>query len=151
MGRYLLHVRFCFLLRLAFTDNNNAAMFPYTGGRWLHLDRQQRDARHVKFDFDHLCEKVLSLYPSATSIKNIQKIEGGFSKVFIIRTDNDENVVVKLPTSVAGSARHITNSEVATIMYCKEFIVYQTYIPTLILRVSEKSYRSSNSKHSRLE
>ncbi|GBF61013.1 altered inheritance of mitochondria protein 9 [Trichophyton mentagrophytes] len=94
-------------------------MFPYTAGRWLHLDKQQHDARYVKFDFDRLCEKILSLYPSATSIKDFQKIEGGFSKVFIIRTDNDENAVVKLPTSVAGSARHITNSEVATIMYLK--------------------------------
>ncbi|EFR01815.1 hypothetical protein MGYG_04815 [Nannizzia gypsea CBS 118893] len=96
-----------------------ASIFPYTAGWWLHLDKEQRAARYIEFDFDRLCEKVLSLCPSATSIKNFQKIEGGFSKVFIIETNNDKNVVVKLPTSTAGSARHITNSEVATMTYLK--------------------------------
>ena len=34
-------------------------------------------------------------------------------------TDDGSRVVAKLPTSVAGPARFVTNSEVATVTYCK--------------------------------
>ncbi|PGG97356.1 hypothetical protein AJ79_09227 [Helicocarpus griseus UAMH5409] len=93
------------------------SLFAYTAGRWLHLDKPQRDARYIEFDFGRLCEKVLSLCPSATSIQSYQKLEGGFNKAFVFRTNNDKHVVAKFPTSVAGPARYVTNSEVATITY----------------------------------
>ncbi|KAM5442588.1 hypothetical protein MferCBS31731_002467 [Microsporum ferrugineum] len=96
------------------------SMFAYTAGRWLHLDKLQRDARFVKFNYDRLCEKILSLCPSAASIRSFQKLEGGFSKAFILETDSGRKLVVKFPTSVAGSAKHITNSEVATITYLQQ-------------------------------
>ncbi|KMU78074.1 hypothetical protein CISG_06836 [Coccidioides immitis RMSCC 3703] len=93
------------------------SLFAYTASRWLHLDKPQRDARYIEFNFDRLCEKVLSLCPSGTSIESCQKLEGGFSKAFIIKTNNGRRVVAKFPTSVAGPARYVTNSEVATITY----------------------------------
>ncbi|KAM5454307.1 hypothetical protein MaudCBS49596_002324 [Microsporum audouinii] len=93
------------------------SLFEYTAGRWLHLDQPQRDARYVKFDFERLCERVVSLCPSATSVESFQKLEGGFSKAFIVKTDNGKCAVAKFPTSVAGPARYVTNSEVATITY----------------------------------
>ncbi|KKZ66492.1 hypothetical protein EMCG_07772 [[Emmonsia] crescens] len=96
------------------------SLFEYTAGRWLHLDKQQRDARYIEFNMDRLFEKVLSLRPSATSVTSCQKIEGGFSKAFIIETDDGRCAVAKLPTSVAGLARHVTNSEVATITYLQQ-------------------------------
>ncbi|OJD20124.1 hypothetical protein ACJ73_08543 [Blastomyces percursus] len=96
------------------------SLFEYTAGRWLHLDKQQRDARYIEFNIDRLFEKVISLRPSATSVTSCQKIEGGFSKAFIIETDDGRCAVAKLPTSVAGPARHITNSEVATITYLQQ-------------------------------
>ncbi|KAI1951730.1 hypothetical protein LOZ57_001142 [Ophidiomyces ophidiicola] len=98
-------------------NSPHTSLFTYTAGRWLRLDKAQRDARYVEFDFVALCEKVLSLCPSATSIKSFYKIEGGFSKVLILETDDGKRVVVKFPTSVVGPARHVTNSEVATITY----------------------------------
>ncbi|KAF3491941.1 uncharacterized protein GIQ15_01458 [Arthroderma uncinatum] len=116
--------------RNARAASSNYSMYAYTAGRWLHLDKAQRNARYIEFNFDRLCEKVLSLCPSATSIESCQKLEGGFSKVLILKTDNGRDIVVKFPTSVAGSARHVTNSEVATITYlqCKT----QVPIPAIL-------------------
>ncbi|EEQ34498.1 conserved hypothetical protein [Microsporum canis CBS 113480] len=94
-------------------------LFPYTAGQWLHLDKQQRDARYVRFDFDRLYQEVLPPCPPGTPPECCRKIEGGFSKVFILETDNGRNIVVKFSTSIAGSARHVVNSKVATITYYK--------------------------------
>ncbi|EDN06377.1 predicted protein [Histoplasma mississippiense (nom. inval.)] len=96
---------------------SSSTAFAYTAGRWLHLDKLQRDARYLEFNLDCLYERVLSLCPSATSIKSCQKLEGGFSRAFVITTNNGRQVVAKFPTSVAGPARYVTNSEVATITY----------------------------------
>ncbi|TPX20163.1 hypothetical protein DIZ76_016051 [Coccidioides immitis] len=96
------------------------SLFAYTAGRWLHLDRQQREARYLQFNFQRLCEKVLSLCPSATSIESCQKLEGGFSRAFVITANDGRRVVAKFPTSVAGPATHVTNSEVATISYLQQ-------------------------------
>ncbi|EEH22903.2 hypothetical protein PABG_05114 [Paracoccidioides brasiliensis Pb03] len=104
--------------------------FAYTSGRWLHLDKLQREARYIQFNFDCLCDKVLSLCPSATSIQSYQKLEGGFNRAFIFTTDDGRRVVAKFPTSVAGSARFVTNSEVATITYLQHHL--KIPIPTIL-------------------
>ena len=93
--------------------------FEHTFGRWLRLDAEQREARRVKFNVDQLCKRVLSLCPSAGSIRSCQKLEGGFSKAFVITTDDGTRLVAKFPTSVAGDPRLVTNSEVATMEYCE--------------------------------
>ncbi|KAI1925858.1 hypothetical protein LOZ65_002669 [Ophidiomyces ophidiicola] len=107
------------------TSVSQKSLFAYTAGRWLHLDKAQRDARYVEFDFDRLCEKVLSLCPSATSVESFYKLEGGFSKVLVLNTNNGKRIVVKFPTSVVGPARYVTNSEVATMTYLQ----HNTKIP----------------------
>ncbi|KAK2810959.1 hypothetical protein FQN50_002550 [Emmonsiellopsis sp. PD_5] len=104
-------------LRMDQNPSQDATLFTYTSGRWLHLDKPQRDARYVKFNFNQLCQKVLSLCPSATSIESCEKVEGGFSKVFIMKMDNGRCVVVKFPMAVVGPAGYVTNSEVATVTY----------------------------------
>ena len=73
----------------------------------------------MEFNIEQLCNKALSLCPSATSIQSCQKFEGGFSKAFVITTDDGNRLVAKLPTSVAGPPRLVTNSEVATMAYSK--------------------------------
>jgi hypothetical protein len=66
--------------------------------------------------------KVISLCsPSAavSSIKSCEKIDGGFSRAFIIIMGNGKRVVAKFPTAAAGPGRFVTNSEVATMEYSK--------------------------------
>lgn len=52
-------------------------------------------------------------------MKSCQKLEGGFSRAFIITIDDGKRIVAKFSTSVAGPASFVTNSEVATMTYCK--------------------------------
>jgi hypothetical protein len=75
--------------------------------------------RYIHFDFNALQKKVIALCPGATSIASWEKKEGGFNRVFIFRTDNNERIVARLPFALAGPPRLTTNSEVATVEYCK--------------------------------
>ena len=75
--------------------------------------------RYIHFDFNALQEKVLALCQGAQYIASCEKKEGGYNRVFIFRTDNNERIVARLPFALAGPPRLTTNSEVATIEYCK--------------------------------
>ncbi|KZF20888.1 hypothetical protein L228DRAFT_270155 [Xylona heveae TC161] len=89
----------------------------YTSGRWLRGDKLQRDARHIKFDFDALCRRVIELCPGAELIASYVKMEGGFNRVFIFTMDNSKQIVARLPFVPAGPPTLVTASEVATIKY----------------------------------
>ncbi|OAG44962.1 hypothetical protein AYO21_00924 [Fonsecaea monophora] len=91
--------------------------YAYTSGRWLRGDELERSARHITFDFDALCQRVIELCPGAASISNCEKKEGGFNRVFIFTTDNGQSIVARLPFALAGPPRLTTQSEVATIHY----------------------------------
>lgn len=91
--------------------------YEYTSGRWLRNDAAQRDARHVRFDFAALCQKAIDASPGANKILQGVKMEGGFNRAFILHLDNGSSVVARIPFSVAGPPRLVTNSEVATIAY----------------------------------
>ena len=94
-------------------------IYAYTSGRWLIRDELERNSRYVSFNFDVLCKKILELCPGALSIASYEKKEGGFNKVFIFTTDNGKRIVARLPTRISGPPRLSTNSEVATITYCR--------------------------------
>ncbi|KAF2806520.1 uncharacterized protein BDZ99DRAFT_501336 [Mytilinidion resinicola] len=89
----------------------------YTSGRWLRRDTSERESRYITFDFDALCEKVLTCSHGAASIISYEKKEGGFNRVFIFTLDNAKRVVARLPFKLAGPPRLTTTSEVATIRY----------------------------------
>ncbi|KAI3394042.1 hypothetical protein diail_3307, partial [Diaporthe ilicicola] len=113
--------------------------YEYTNGRWLRADAAQRDARRVKFDFPALCQKAISSALGAKEILECSKVEGNFNRAFIIRLDNGTKVVARVPFSVAGPSRLVTNSEVATMAYIRE----KTSIP--IPQVLDWSDDPSNS------
>jgi hypothetical protein len=70
-----------------------------------------------------LCKRIVELCPGAVSIASYEKKEGGFNKVFIFTTDNGKRIVARLPTRISGPPRLSTNSEVATITYCKSLSI----------------------------
>lgn len=94
----------------------------YTSGRWLRGDDTQRDARHITFDFEALCRRVIELCPGAASVSRCKKKEGGFNRVFVFTTDNGRRLVARLPFPIAGPPKITTQSEVATIRYGKSII-----------------------------
>ena len=102
--------------------NNNRLLgfdpHKYTTGRWLRNDEHQRQMRRIDLNFDKLCQKIVDLSQGSKSIKNCEKQEGGFNRVFIFTMDDNSRVVARLPFSLAGPAKLATASEVATIQYC---------------------------------
>ncbi|KAJ5726758.1 uncharacterized protein N7483_008115 [Penicillium malachiteum] len=83
---------------------------PLVAGRWLRNDTKERELRHIDFDFDALCQKVLSLSGSH-SIADCEKIEGGSNRVFKFTFNDSRRLIVKLPFKVAGPAHLTTASE----------------------------------------
>lgn len=71
------------------------------------------------FNFSALCERAAHVCPGASKVVKIEKREGGFNTVFLLTMDNGPCVVARVPTSIAGPPRLTTNSEVATMTYCK--------------------------------
>lgn len=91
----------------------------YTSRRWLRDDATQRQKRYIDFDFQLLCDRVVSLSPGATAVRSWQKKEGGFNRIFIMNLDSGSKLVAKIPYPGGGlPQRRATVSEVATVAYC---------------------------------
>lgn len=106
-----------------YVDKNGILGFDprvYTSGRWLRDDKRQRQIRQIDLNFDKLCQKIVDLSNGAKSIKDCEKKEGGFNRVFVFTMDDNSRVVARLPFPLAGPAKLATASEVATIQYCME-------------------------------
>lgn len=93
--------------------------YEYTSGHWMRDDAAQRRARRVDFSFDALCQTAVRSCPGAKGILRCDKVEGNFNRAFIFGLDNGTSVVARVPFSVAGPARLVTNSEVATLAYSR--------------------------------
>ena len=102
--------------------------YTYTSGRWLNQDKLERESRYIQFDFAALCKKAVELCPGAQRVIRYEKKEGGFNRSFIITMDDGTKVVARLPTCIAGPRRLTTNSEVATMTYCKHESLYRLEI-----------------------
>ncbi|KIW85237.1 hypothetical protein Z517_00627 [Fonsecaea pedrosoi CBS 271.37] len=92
-------------------------LFQYTNGRFLTRDKQQRDGRYVKFDLEALCAIAASTGPSVSPVREVEKLEGGFSKALRIRRENGTELIAKVPCPNAGLAKYTTASEVAILEY----------------------------------
>ncbi|PYI05287.1 hypothetical protein BO78DRAFT_318249, partial [Aspergillus sclerotiicarbonarius CBS 121057] len=92
----------------------------YTSGRWLRQDEAQRSSRHIDFDFDALCWRIISLFPDSDPISKCEKVEGRSNRVFIFTLNNGKRVVAKLPFRSAGPPSLTTRSEIATASFLEE-------------------------------
>ncbi|KAF2221656.1 kinase-like domain-containing protein [Elsinoe ampelina] len=95
--------------------------YHYSCGRWLRDDTARRQARHMKFNFQLLCDRVVKLSPGATAVKSWHKKEGGFNRVFIMDLDSGARLVARVPYPDVGLPQTLsTASEVATIAYLQQ-------------------------------
>jgi hypothetical protein len=85
----------------------------------LTREKQQRDCRYVKFDLEALCEVAASAGPSVSPVREVEKLEGGYSKALRIQKEDGTELVVKIPCPNAGPARYTTASEVAVLEHGK--------------------------------
>lgn len=80
-------------------------------------EKQQRDCRYVKFDVEALCELVASTGPTVSPVREVEKLEGGFSKALRIEKEHGTEVIASIPCPNAGPATYTTASEVAVLQY----------------------------------
>ncbi|PKY07566.1 hypothetical protein P168DRAFT_98163 [Aspergillus campestris IBT 28561] len=101
-------------------------LFKYTNGRFLADEDDQRSKRFVRFDADRLCDVIAEISGTGTQpVSTIEKMEGGFSKVLLMKTADGSEYIVKIPCPNAGRPMYCTASEVAVL----DFVRKHTTIP----------------------
>ncbi|KAL5337438.1 hypothetical protein BJX70DRAFT_409301 [Aspergillus crustosus] len=71
--------------------------FVYTNGHFLIDEQHQLDRRYVKFNVDVLCDVAAAAGGQTSPIVSINKMEGGFSKAFLMRKADGTEVIAKIP------------------------------------------------------
>lgn len=71
----------------------------------------------MKFDLRRLCDIAASVGGTKSPISAIEKLEGGFSKVLLMRKEDGTELIAKLPCPNAGPALYTTASEIAVMQY----------------------------------
>ncbi|KAF3484010.1 uncharacterized protein GIQ15_03334 [Arthroderma uncinatum] len=95
-------------------------LFEYTNGNFLVNEKFQFDRRYVKFNLDALCARAATAGGEASPINAVEKMEGGFSKAFLIVKENGMEVIAKIPCRNSGPSVYTTESEVAVLKYVKQ-------------------------------
>ena len=102
-------------------------LFTYTNGRFLVNEAKACNRRFVRFNVDQLCSVAASVGGPLSPIQAIEKLEGGFSKALLMRKEDGQEVIAKLPFPIAGPTKYTTASEVAVLHYCKPIIITCLY------------------------
>ncbi|KAG5721988.1 hypothetical protein E4T56_gene18469 [Termitomyces sp. T112] len=95
--------------------------FQHTFGRWAKDEASQLRRRYLEFNIDALKAATVKAVDGAKSVTEMTKFhETDFSKVFSLTLDNGQKVMARLPTSMAGPARLVTESQVATSEFARQ-------------------------------
>lgn len=92
-------------------------LFAYTNGHFLVDEQHQLDRRYLRFNLDALCNIAAAAGESESRVTAIEKFEGGFSKVLLMKKENGNEVIAKVPCRIAGPASLTTASEVGALEY----------------------------------
>lgn len=71
----------------------------------------------MRFDIDALCDAAAAAGDEPSRITTIEKMEGGFSKALLMKKENGNEVVAKIPCRIAGPTHLTTASEVGALEY----------------------------------
>ncbi|KXG46483.1 Aminoglycoside phosphotransferase [Penicillium griseofulvum] len=96
-------------------------LFAYTNGHFLVDEENQHSRRYVRFDLDALCNTASTAGGNTSQITAIEKMEGGFSKAFLMRKSDGTDVIAKIPCRIAGPPSLTTSSEVGVLEYVRRY------------------------------
>lgn len=71
---------------------------------------------------DELCNTAAAAGGKYSPVTAIDKMEGGFSKAFLIRKENRSEVIAKIPCHIAGPPTLTTAGEVGALEYSTLYI-----------------------------
>lgn len=92
-------------------------LFAYTNGHFLVNEEHQFNRRYVRFDLDALCSAAALVGGDSSRVTAIDKMEGGFSKAFLMKRANGTDVIAKIPCRIAGPPSLTTAGEVGVLEY----------------------------------
>jgi len=107
-------------LNTSFVDRNN--FFTYTSGRWLWDEEYQLKQRSIRFDVQALAAAAAQSVVADSCVEVSKLGEGNFNKTFLLKMDNDVEVVARIPHPNAGPPHLTTASEVATLSFLRNHL-----------------------------
>ncbi|KAJ5936044.1 hypothetical protein N7454_005342 [Penicillium verhagenii] len=75
-------------------------LFAYTNGHFLANEEYQLSRRYVRFDVDELCKTAAAVGGKSSRVTAIDKMEGGFSKAFLMGKENGSELLSQKHTSI---------------------------------------------------
>ncbi|KDQ15000.1 hypothetical protein BOTBODRAFT_625693 [Botryobasidium botryosum FD-172 SS1] len=87
--------------------------------RWIYNEKQQFALRYVKFDAPALQRIATEVIGAAHCISMEKLAEGSFNKIFLLRFDNEKELIARIPCPIAGPPHLTVASEVATIEFAR--------------------------------
>ena len=134
-----------------YTDSNqqHSDFFHHTSGRWLWDEEQQLLDRYRAFNVGEL-QRVAAASVEAHVCLDIQKCgEGNYSKVFRLTMDDGMVVIARIPNPNAGPAGYTTASEVATMDFVGDLLLFLW--PSLTQVIGSDRITNSSAKSPLLE
>lgn len=98
-------------------------LFAYTNGHFLADEEHQFSRRYVRFDLDALCNTAATAGGDSSRVIAIDKMEGGFSKAFLMKRADGTEVIAKIPCRMAGPPSLTTAGEVGVMEYGMWFLL----------------------------
>ncbi|RHZ47802.1 uncharacterized protein CDV56_104518 [Aspergillus thermomutatus] len=94
-------------------------LFAYTNGHFLIDEEHQLSRRYVRFDLDALCGTAAMAGGDSSRVAAIDKMEGRFSKAFLMKRTDGTDVIAKIPCRIAGPPSLTTAGEVGVLEYVR--------------------------------
>lgn len=82
------------------------------------VEEHQFSRRYVRFDLDALCSAAATAGEASSHVTAIDKMEGVFSKAFLMKRADGTEVIAKIPCRIAGPPSLVTAGEVGVLEYC---------------------------------
>jgi hypothetical protein len=101
----------------------------------------------VRFNIGALCDIAAVAGDEPSPIITIEKMEGGFSKALLMKKENGQEVIAKIPCRIAGPACLTTASEVGVLEYSM-FRLLAHYLICSHQPISSKTYKHPRSTSS---
>ncbi|KAI9930737.1 hypothetical protein ASPWEDRAFT_471884 [Aspergillus wentii DTO 134E9] len=94
-------------------------LFQYNNGRFIVNEEYELAKRYSPFDLKALCRLVSDLPQVASPIRSINKKEGGFNKALLMKAENGNTVIARIPCRNIVPREYGTASEVAVLKFVK--------------------------------
>ncbi|KAG6915731.1 hypothetical protein DXG01_010061 [Tephrocybe rancida] len=87
-------------------------LFSFTSGHWLRNNDGHTSGRFAPFNVEGLKDVASNVIGS--KVQSIEKLAESFNRVFLLTSEDGQQVIARIPTPISGPPHFSTASEVAT-------------------------------------